>query len=52
MEELADTLRIGLSTAYRQIREGKVVSFCVGNSYRIEREVIKDFIIINTQKKK
>ena len=52
VEELADILRIGLSTAYRLIRTGEIESFRVGNSHRIEREAISDFIIKNTQKKK
>jgi excisionase family DNA binding protein len=51
VEELADILRIGLSSAYRLIRAGELVSFRVGNSYRIEREAIKDYIIKNTQKR-
>lgn len=51
VEELADILRIGLSSAYRLIRAGEIVSFRVANSYRIEREAIRDFIIKNTQKR-
>lgn len=52
VEELADILRIGLSTAYRLMRTGEIASFRVANSHRIEREAISDFIIKNTQKKK
>ncbi|MCA1056958.1 helix-turn-helix domain-containing protein [Rossellomorea aquimaris] len=52
VEELADILRIGLSTAYRLVRTREIASFRVANSYRIEREAIKDFIIQNTQRQK
>ncbi|HDR8065788.1 TPA: helix-turn-helix domain-containing protein [Bacillus cereus] len=51
VEELADILRIGLSTAYRLIRTGGIASFRGANSQRIEREAISDFIIKNTQKR-
>ena len=44
VKEFMDMLAIGRNTAYRLIREGKVKSFLLGNSYKILRESVKEYI--------
>ena len=43
--EMAEILRIGMNTAYKLVSSGKIESFKINNSYRIERRAISDFII-------
>lgn len=42
--EMMDMLAIGKNTAYKLLQEGKIKSFRIGNSYKILRESVKDFI--------
>ena len=42
--EMMDMLAIGKNTAYKLLHEGKIKSFRIGNSYKILRESVKDFI--------
>ena len=41
---MMDMLAIGKNTAYKLLQEGKIKSFRIGNSYKILRESVKDFI--------
>lgn len=42
--EMMDMLAIGKNTAYKLIREGKVRSFRLGNSYKILRKSVEEYI--------
>ena len=44
VSELMDMLAIGKNTAYKLIREGKVKSFRLGNSYKILRKSVEEYI--------
>ncbi len=44
LEEMMDMLAIGKNTAYKLLRQGKIKSFRLGNSYKILRKSVKDFI--------
>ena len=44
IREMMDMLAIGKNTAYKLIREGKVKSFRLGNSYKILRKSVKEYI--------
>lgn len=45
VSELADYLKIGLSTAYSIVSTGEIESFKVKGSYRIEKRAIREYII-------
>ena len=44
VNELMDMLAIGKNTAYKLIREGSVKSFRLGNSYKVLRKSVEEFI--------
>ena len=44
VRELMDMLAVGKNTAYKLIHEGRVKSFRLGNSYKILRKSVEDFI--------
>ena len=44
VNELMDMLAIGKNTAYKLIREGKVKSFRLGNSYKVLRKSVQEYI--------
>ena len=44
IREMMDMLAIGKNTAYKLIREGKVKSFHLGNSYKILRKSVEEYI--------
>lgn len=44
VREMMDMLAIGKNTAYKLLQEGKVKSFRLGNSYKIFRKSVEDFI--------
>ena len=44
IREMMDMLAIGKNTAYKLIREGKVKSFRLGNSYKILRKSVEEYI--------
>ena len=44
IREMMDMLDIGKNTAYKLIREGKVKSFRLGNSYKILRKSVEEYI--------
>ena len=44
VREMMDMLAIGKNTAYKLIHEGKVRSFRLGNSYKILRKSVEEYI--------
>jgi excisionase family DNA binding protein len=44
VREMMDMLAIGKNTAYKLIHEGKVKSFRLGNSYKILRKSVTEYI--------
>ena len=44
VREMMDMLAIGKNTAYKLIREGAVKSFRLGNSYKILRKSVEEYI--------
>ena len=44
LEEMMDMLAIGKNTAYKLLRQGKIKSFRLGNSYKVLRKSVKEFI--------
>ena len=44
IREMMDMLAIGKNTAYKLIREGKVKSFRLANSYKILRKSVEEYI--------
>ena len=44
VREMMDMLAIGKNTAYKLIHEGKVSSFRLGNSYKILRKSVEEYI--------
>ena len=44
VREMMDMLAIGKNTAYKLIHDGKVKSFRLGNSYKILRKSVAEFI--------
>ncbi len=44
VSEMMDMLAIGKNTAYKLIREGKVKSFRLGNSYKVLRKSVQEYI--------
>lgn len=51
VQELADLLRIGLNVAYRLVNTGEIDSFKIGNSYRIQRDAVSDYIVSKSRRK-
>lgn len=47
VEELADTLKIGKSTAYNLVRSEKIRSYRAGTQYRIPKESLQDIFSNN-----
>ncbi|KAA8747234.1 helix-turn-helix domain-containing protein [Paenibacillus sp. UASWS1643] len=45
VQELAELLKIGMNTAYNLINLNEIESFRVGNSHRIQRSAVTDYII-------
>jgi len=45
VSELAEYLKIGLNAAYTLVKSGKIASFRVGNSYRIHRSEIVNYML-------
>ena len=44
VNEMMDMLAIGRNTAYKLLREGKIKSFRLGNSYKVLRKSVKKYI--------
>lgn len=44
VNEMMDMLAIGKNTAYKLLREGKIKSFRLGNSYKVLRKSIEEYI--------
>ena len=44
VREMMDMLAIGKNTAYKLIHDGKVKSFRLGNSYKILRKSVEEYI--------
>ena len=44
VREMMDMLAIGKNTAYKLIHEGNVKSFRLGNSYKILRKSVEEYI--------
>ena len=44
VHEMMDMLAVGKNTDYKLIKEKKVESFKLGNSYKIIRKSVEDFI--------
>ena len=44
VREMMDMLAIGKNTAYKLIHEGAVKSFRLGNSYKILRKSVEEYI--------
>lgn len=44
VDELCEVLRVSENTAYRLIREKKILSFKVGRVYKIPKEAVKNYI--------
>lgn len=44
VNEMMDMLAIGKNTAYKLLREGKIKSFRLGNSYKILRKSVEEYI--------
>lgn len=44
VNELMDMLAIGKNTAYKLLREGKIKSFRLGNSYKVLRKSVQEYI--------
>lgn len=42
--EMMDMLAIGKNTAYKLLREGKIKSFRLGNSYKVLRNSVQEYI--------
>lgn len=42
--DMMDMLAIGKNTAYKLLREGKIKSFRLGNSYKILRKSVQEYI--------
>lgn len=49
--ELAELLKVGMNTAYKLVNSGQIESFVVGNSYRIQRSAVTDFIVRKSKMK-
>ncbi|MEJ9222242.1 helix-turn-helix domain-containing protein [Paenibacillus glucanolyticus] len=45
VQEMAELLKIGMNTAYKLVNSGEIDSFRVGNSHRIQRSAVTDYII-------
>lgn len=45
--ELCELLKIGLNKGYELVKSGEIKSFKIGNSYRIQKCAITDYIIKN-----
>lgn len=45
VQEMAELLKIGMNTAYKLVNSGEIESFRVGNSHRIQRSAVTDYII-------
>ena len=44
VREMMDMLAVGKNTAYKLIHDGKVKSFRLGNSYKILRKSVEEYI--------
>lgn len=44
VKEMMDMLAIGKNTAYKLLREGKIKSFRLGNSYKVLRKSVQEYI--------
>lgn len=42
---MAELLKVGMNTAYHLVNSGEIESFRVGNSHRIQRSAVTDYII-------
>lgn len=42
--EMMDMLAIGKNTAYKLLRDGKIKSFRLGNSYKVLRKSVLEYI--------
>lgn len=45
VQEMAELLKIGMNTAYKLVNTGELDSFKVGNSHRIQRSAVTEYII-------
>jgi len=44
VEEMQDMLAIGKNTAYKLLRDGTIKSFRLGNSYKVLRKSVLEYI--------
>ena len=45
VEELMDALYIGKNTAYKLLNEGTIKAFRIGNTWKIPRAAVEEYII-------
>ena len=51
VQEMMETLYIGKNTAYQLLNDGEVRAFRIGNTWKIPRAAIDDYIIERCRKK-
>ena len=49
VREMMDMLAIGKNTAYKLLQTGTIQSFRIGNTYRVLRKSVMDYIYKNNQ---
>ena len=49
VNEMMDMLAIGKNTAYKLLQTGTIQSFRIGNTYRVLRKSVMDYIYKNSQ---
>ena len=49
VDELMDFLAIRRSTAYKLLRDGDIKSFRIGNTHKVLRKSVMDYIYKNSQ---
>ena len=49
VKEMMDMLAIGKNTAYKLLQTGTIQSFRIGNTYRVLRKSVMDYIYKNNQ---
>ena len=49
VKEMMDMLAIGKNTAYKLLRDGDIKSFRIGNTHKVLRKSVMDYIYKNSQ---
>lgn len=49
VKEMMDMLAIGKNTAYKLLRDGVIKSFRIGNTHKVLRKSVMDYIYKNNQ---